>query len=125
FMAIFPVAGLDDGRFHLSHVPPWLMLAGYMLMLVGHVGLTWVLRYNKFAEPSVSMQTDRGHHGIDTGPLRPRPPPLLRLDRLPLPRHAARLMFLLGTRPLAACLPPARRANRDGRPAVARRTGRL
>jgi protein-S-isoprenylcysteine O-methyltransferase Ste14 len=92
FMAIFPIAGLDDGRFQFSHVPSWLMLAGYMLMFIGHVGLTWVLRYNKFAEPSVSIQADRGHHVIDTGPYA--------LVRHPF--YAFTIFLCLGT-PLALC----------------------
>jgi protein-S-isoprenylcysteine O-methyltransferase Ste14 len=67
FMAIFPIAGLD-ARFGVSHVPPWLMLVGYVFFLVGNAGATWAFRVNKFAEPSVSIQADRGHHVIDYGP---------------------------------------------------------
>ena len=33
-------------------------------------GLTWAQSVNKFFEPSVRIQTDRGHHVIDTGPYR-------------------------------------------------------
>ena len=33
-------------------------------------GLTWAQAVNKFFEPSVRIQTDRGHHVIDTGPYR-------------------------------------------------------
>jgi protein-S-isoprenylcysteine O-methyltransferase Ste14 len=31
-------------------------------------GLTWAEAVNKFFEPFVRIQTDRGHHVIDTGP---------------------------------------------------------
>ena len=31
-------------------------------------GLTWAQAVNKFFEPSVRIQTDRGHRVIDTGP---------------------------------------------------------
>ena len=32
------------------------------------VGLTWAEAVNKFFEPTVRIQTDRGHRVIDTGP---------------------------------------------------------
>ncbi len=92
FMAIFPVAGLDNGRLGCSVVPPWLMLAGYLLVLIGHGGVTWAMKANKFAEPSVSIQSDRGHHVIDTGPYS--------LVRHPF--YAATLFLCLGT-PLTLC----------------------
>jgi protein-S-isoprenylcysteine O-methyltransferase Ste14 len=92
FMAIFPVAGLDAGRFRWSVVPPWLMLAGYVLVPIGHGGVTWVLKVNKFAEPSVSIQADRGHRVIDQGPYA--------LVRHPL--YAFTFFLCLGT-PLTLC----------------------
>lgn len=67
-LAIPVVGGLDDGRFHWSHLPWWGCLAGYAVMLAGFVGLTWATSVNKFFEPSVRIQTDRGHRVIDTGP---------------------------------------------------------
>jgi protein-S-isoprenylcysteine O-methyltransferase Ste14 len=41
---------------------------GYALLIAGMVGLTWATSVNKFFEPSVRIQTDRGHKVIDTGP---------------------------------------------------------
>ena len=41
---------------------------GYALMLVGMAGLTWALAVNKFFEPSVRIQIDRGHRVVETGP---------------------------------------------------------
>jgi protein-S-isoprenylcysteine O-methyltransferase Ste14 len=67
-LAILVVASLDDGRYHWSHVPWWGCLAGYALILVGFVGLTWAMSVNKFFEPSVRIQADRGHKVIDSGP---------------------------------------------------------
>ena len=67
-LAIPIVAALDDGRYHWSHVPWWGCALGYALLLVGFAGLTWAQAVNKFFEPSVRIQTDRGHHVIDTGP---------------------------------------------------------
>ena len=37
-------------------------------MSIGFVGVTWAESVNKFFEPSVRIQTDRGHRVIDTGP---------------------------------------------------------
>jgi protein-S-isoprenylcysteine O-methyltransferase Ste14 len=67
-LAIPIVAALDDGRYHWSYVPWWGSLVGYALIIAGFVGVTWVTSVNKFFEPSVRIQTDRGHRVIDTGP---------------------------------------------------------
>jgi protein-S-isoprenylcysteine O-methyltransferase Ste14 len=67
-LAIPIVAALDDGRFHWSQLPWWGCLAGYALIIAGFFGVTWAESVNKFFEPSVRIQADRGHHVIDTGP---------------------------------------------------------
>ena len=67
-LAILIVAALDDGRYHWSHLPWWGVVLGYTLLVIGMVGLTWAEAVNKFFEPSVRIQTDRGHRVIDTGP---------------------------------------------------------
>jgi len=67
-LAIPIVASLDDGRYHWSHVPLWGCLLGYALTIAGFVGVTWASAVNKFFEPLVRIQTDRGHKVIDTGP---------------------------------------------------------
>ncbi len=64
----FPVAGLDAGRFHWSGVPPGVLVVGYVLLCVGFTLSLWVYRVNRFAEPSVRIQRDRGHKVIDGGP---------------------------------------------------------
>lgn len=68
FLAIFVVAGLDAGRIHASKAPPWLIVVGYVLLCGGYILSIWVYGVNKFAEPTVRIQTDRGHTVIDTGP---------------------------------------------------------
>jgi protein-S-isoprenylcysteine O-methyltransferase Ste14 len=67
-LAIPILAALDDGRFHWFHVQWWGCVLGYALFIAGLVGLTWAESVNKFFEPSVRIQTDRGHVVIDTGP---------------------------------------------------------
>jgi len=66
---VIPIlAALDDGRFHWFHVPWWGCVLGYTLLIAGLVGVTWAESVNKFFEPTVRIQTDRGHRVIDTGP---------------------------------------------------------
>jgi protein-S-isoprenylcysteine O-methyltransferase Ste14 len=67
-LAIPIVAALDDGRYQWSQVSWGVCLAGYVLMLAGFAGLAWAESVNKFFEPTVRIQTDRGHRVIDTGP---------------------------------------------------------
>jgi protein-S-isoprenylcysteine O-methyltransferase Ste14 len=62
------VAALDDGRYHWSHLPWFGCVLGYVLLIIGLVGVTWAESVNKFFEPSVRIQTDRGHRVIDGGP---------------------------------------------------------
>ena len=49
-------------------MPWWGCTLGYALLIAGMVGLTWAESVNKFFEPTVRIQTDRGHRVIDTGP---------------------------------------------------------
>ncbi len=67
-LSIPVVAGLDDGRYGWSQMPWWGCALGYALLITGRVGLTWAESVNKYFEPYVRIQTDRGHHVIDTGP---------------------------------------------------------
>jgi protein-S-isoprenylcysteine O-methyltransferase Ste14 len=67
-IAIPVVAALDDGRLHLFHLPWWGCALGYALFIAGMAGLTWAESVNKFFEPTVRIQTDRGHRVIETGP---------------------------------------------------------
>jgi protein-S-isoprenylcysteine O-methyltransferase Ste14 len=66
--SILPLAALDDGRYHWSEVPWWVCGIGYLLLIAGFAGLTWAESVNKFFEPTVRIQTDRGHQVVDKGP---------------------------------------------------------
>jgi protein-S-isoprenylcysteine O-methyltransferase Ste14 len=68
FGAIFPVAALDDGRFHWLPLPWWVCGLGYALLLAGVGVVTWAQAVNKFFELTVRIQADRGQTVIDTGP---------------------------------------------------------
>src|SRR5262245_5421561 len=67
-LAIFPVAALDDERFRWSSLAWWAVLLGYALLFAGVALLTWAQAVNKFFEPTVRIQADRGQTVIDTGP---------------------------------------------------------
>ena len=67
-LAIPIVAALDDGRYHWLPVSWWVCVPGYALWIMGMVGVTWAESVNKFFETTVRIQTDRGHHVIDSGP---------------------------------------------------------
>jgi protein-S-isoprenylcysteine O-methyltransferase Ste14 len=67
-ISILPVAALDDRRYHWFPVTWWVCGIGYLLLIIGMVGLTWAESVNKFFEPTVRIQIDRGHTVIDFGP---------------------------------------------------------
>ncbi len=68
WLGTFPIAALDDERFHWFPVPWWGCVLGYALLLVGMGILTWAEAVNKFFEPTVRIQMDRGQTVIDRGP---------------------------------------------------------
>jgi protein-S-isoprenylcysteine O-methyltransferase Ste14 len=67
-MIVFPVAALDDGRFHRFAVPWAVCGLGHVMVLVAMAIIAWAQAVNRFFEPGVRIQTDRGHEVIDTGP---------------------------------------------------------
>jgi protein-S-isoprenylcysteine O-methyltransferase Ste14 len=70
FIAIYVVAGFDAVRYQWSTMPLWLWLPGLAIWLAGNVLFTWAMGVNPFFEKTVRIQTERGHHVIDTGPYR-------------------------------------------------------
>jgi protein-S-isoprenylcysteine O-methyltransferase Ste14 len=69
-VAIMPVAALDAGRLHWSHVPPRLVVLGYAAVLLGIALTGWAQAVNPYFEPGVRIQSERHQHVIDTGPYR-------------------------------------------------------
>jgi protein-S-isoprenylcysteine O-methyltransferase Ste14 len=67
-VSIIPVAALDDGRYHWFPVPWWGCVLGYTLLMIGMAGVAWAESVNRFFEPTVRIQTDRGHTVIEFGP---------------------------------------------------------
>lgn len=68
FLAIYVIAGFDAVRFQWSTMSAWLWPLGIALWLPGNALLTWSMGVNPFFEKTVRIQTERGHHVIDTGP---------------------------------------------------------
>jgi protein-S-isoprenylcysteine O-methyltransferase Ste14 len=63
------LAGLD-ARFNWTPIPLEAQIAGAVGYAVSLVFMFWTLRVNRFYSSVVRVQTDRGHHLIDTGPYR-------------------------------------------------------
>jgi protein-S-isoprenylcysteine O-methyltransferase Ste14 len=67
-LAIPVVAGLDTVRFGWSSLPFWAIYLGIALHASGDAFVLWTMIANPFAEKTVRVQTERGHHVITTGP---------------------------------------------------------
>ena len=124
-MAIPIVAALDDGRFHWLPVPWWVCVLGYALLIAGMVGFEWAESVNKFFEPTVRIQTDRGHKVIDTGPYAIVRHPGYVVGLPALHRHAPGSGFLVGIDPRHPVVPAPGPANDLGGPNPAGRVGGL
>ena len=105
YFATLIVAALDDGRFHWAPAPPWTVLVGYALLLVGYLGSGWaqVTGISSLAYASIRPRPPCNHDR----PLRLCPPPRLHLRYYPHLRHRACAGLTLGP---FACAPGCRRA---------------
>ena len=125
FISICWVAGFDDGRFHWSAVPLWLIGAGYAFSTVGFATIVWAMSVNKFAEITVRIQTERGHKVVDTGPYAIVRHPFyvvrVSVDR----RHSFVARILLGSDSRGDHRAGSRRANCTGGPNTSKRIARL
>jgi protein-S-isoprenylcysteine O-methyltransferase Ste14 len=65
------VAGLDVGRFHWSDAVPFGWRLAGLVGLAASLGLSfWAMMANRFFSPVVRIQSERGHHLINSGPYR-------------------------------------------------------
>jgi protein-S-isoprenylcysteine O-methyltransferase Ste14 len=67
-VAEIPLATFDSGRMFWSVVPPSVVVLGYMLLGAGMALGTWAQAVNRFFEPGVRLQRERGQHVISSGP---------------------------------------------------------
>jgi protein-S-isoprenylcysteine O-methyltransferase Ste14 len=83
FIGLLVVPALDR-RFGWSHMPPWVALAGDVLVGFGFLGVFFVIRENSFTSATIELAPDQ--KVISTGPYT--------LVRHPM--YAAALVMLLG-----------------------------
>jgi len=70
-LAELVVGIVDIGRFHWSDtVPSSLGVASAAIALAAYGFALAAVRANRYFMPSVRIQTERGHHVVDTGPYR-------------------------------------------------------
>jgi protein-S-isoprenylcysteine O-methyltransferase Ste14 len=67
FTAILHVAGFDH-RLGWAPMPVWISVLGHLVLAAGFGLITWAQGVNRHFEPSVRIQSDRGHTVVDTGP---------------------------------------------------------
>lgn len=67
-VAEIPLATLDAGRMGWSHVPRWVVVTGYVLLIGGIAVTTWAQAVNPFFEPGVRIQKERAQRVITFGP---------------------------------------------------------
>jgi protein-S-isoprenylcysteine O-methyltransferase Ste14 len=65
FIGLIVVPGLDH-RFGWSHLPPWLVLAGDVLVALGFLTVAFVFRENSFSSATIELATDQ--QVISSGP---------------------------------------------------------
>jgi protein-S-isoprenylcysteine O-methyltransferase Ste14 len=85
--AWFALIALDAERFHWSRMPLWLQIAGALMIALCIYIVYLTFRENSYAAPVVRIQSERGHHLIDTG--------LYAHVRHPM--YAGVLLFIFGT----------------------------
>nr|WP_239537719.1 isoprenylcysteine carboxylmethyltransferase family protein [Dyella mobilis] len=67
FLATFPVSALDY-RYQLAQTPDWVSWAAYLPFFLGFAVAGWAQAVNRYFEPGVRLQNDRGQTVIDNGP---------------------------------------------------------
>ncbi|WP_181315792.1 isoprenylcysteine carboxylmethyltransferase family protein [Rhizobium sp. JAB6] len=67
-VAEIPLGALDAGRMEWSAMPISIVILGYVLLAAGIALGTWAQGVNRFFEPGVRLQRERGQHVISNGP---------------------------------------------------------
>ena len=70
YVAQLVVAALDAARFHWAPLAPWWAGVGFALMALGMIPVAGAMAVNRNLEPTVRIQTERGHEVATTGPYR-------------------------------------------------------
>jgi len=83
----YALIALDAARFRWSQVPLWLQIVGALMIGLCIYIVYLTFRENSYAAPVVRIQSERGHHLIDTGPY----------AYVRHPMYAGALLFTFGT----------------------------
>jgi len=118
-LAIPLVAGLDDGRFHWSSMSWWVVALGYLVQLAGWIGVAWAETVNRFFEPGVRIQTERGTSRDRYWAVRPHSAPTLFRCGSPLRRYRIVAGLVVGVDSCGFWFAVAHTANCLGRPNIA------
>jgi protein-S-isoprenylcysteine O-methyltransferase Ste14 len=62
------IAGLDVDRFLWSSLDIYFAVVGLVLLSISTAIINWAMIVNRFFEPTVRIQKDRGHRVITSGP---------------------------------------------------------
>lgn len=69
WLAYYPLAGLDVGRWHItSPLPTWLMVLGFIGYVASMVWIIWSMAANKFLSTMIRVQREREHTVATGGP---------------------------------------------------------
>jgi protein-S-isoprenylcysteine O-methyltransferase Ste14 len=87
FLAWLALMPLDAVRFHWSHMPGWLQVAGALLLLGSFYLFFLTFRENAYLSPAVRIQTEREHTVVSSGPY----------HYVRHPMYATAIVYLVGT----------------------------
>jgi protein-S-isoprenylcysteine O-methyltransferase Ste14 len=87
FIAWLILMPMDVVRFHWSHMPVLMQVAGAAISILSFWLFFLTFRENSYLSPAVRIQTERGHTVVTTGPYR----------YVRHPMYTAALVFFVGT----------------------------
>ncbi len=67
-LLVLIVAGLDERFGWTAHWGFGVQITGLIFVIVGYALATWAMVVNEFFSGVVRIQTERGHHVVDSGP---------------------------------------------------------
>ena len=70
FLLTMATAALAVGRLHILAVPPQIRWLGLLLFALSSALQAWAMIQNPFFSPVVRIQSEHGHHLVESGPYR-------------------------------------------------------
>jgi protein-S-isoprenylcysteine O-methyltransferase Ste14 len=70
YIPYLAIPGLDAVRYRWSHVPVWVEVFCFILVVLSFIWIAWIMKENTYLSRFVEIQEDRGHKTITTGPYR-------------------------------------------------------